>query len=82
MFCLCKIADVNPISTNRFVKPKTNITIAIKPKSVLSKKRVKTDIFSNWVTTKEIDETVVHFTPDMACFFMLKLCYNIYYISF
>ena len=78
IFFILKVAfslfyiKVNPISANKLVKPKTNTTMANKPKSDLSRKRVKIEILSSCVTAKNIVDTVVHFAPDMD-FFILTI---------
>jgi hypothetical protein len=60
------MADVNPISIKRFIKPKTKVTNAIKPKSVASKYRAKTDIFARPTRARIIVEAEVHLTPEMV----------------
>lgn len=69
--CLCKIAEERPISIKRFVKPNTNITNAIRPKSDLSRYLVKIDNFRIPEIAKMIVENVVHFTPANTCPFRL-----------
>src|SRR5690554_607217 len=71
MFCLCKIAEVSPMSLNKAIKPITKVTKAINPKSALSKNRVKTDTLKMAVTANTTVPTVVHFTPVSTCFLML-----------
>ena len=64
------------MSINKSVKPKTNETKAIKPKSDGSRKRARTDILINELAARITVEIVVHLTPKIACFliFIGNLC--------